>query len=184
VELMSLDGGVVRLRLEGSCSGCPSSTVTLKLAIEEAIHKAAPDVQAIEAEGTVEPAANGAPESPLLQIEIAEPLKKKRDESWTGVDFPELGSGETAVRAVDGERILFISLADGMYAYRPLCPACGGSLEDAALANGQLACAGCGTGYDVRLAGRSLDGAGLQLVPVPLLHDGNGAVRVALGAPA
>ena len=37
--------GVVRLRMEGSCSGCPSSTMTLKLAIEDAIHKAAPEVE-------------------------------------------------------------------------------------------------------------------------------------------
>jgi Fe-S cluster biogenesis protein NfuA/nitrite reductase/ring-hydroxylating ferredoxin subunit len=184
VELLSTDEGVVHLRLEGSCSGCPSSTVTLKLAIEEAIHKAAPDVKAIEAEGTVEPATNGAAESPLLQIEIADPLKKKRDEAWTDVTGPELGSGETAVREVTGERILFIRLERGVYAYRPRCPACGESLEDAALTEGQLACTGCGTGYDVRLAGRSLDGADLQLLPVPLLHDQDGSVRVALGAPA
>ena len=55
VELLGVDEGVVRLRLEGSCSGCPSSAVTLKLAIEDAIHKAAPDVERIEADGAVEP---------------------------------------------------------------------------------------------------------------------------------
>src|SRR5215207_1168552 len=37
VELMGIEGGVARLRLEGSCNGCPSSTMTLKLAIEEAV---------------------------------------------------------------------------------------------------------------------------------------------------
>jgi hypothetical protein len=61
----------VRLRLEGSCNGCPSSAVTLKLAVEEAIHKAAPDVERIEAEGATPP----APAAPgLLQIEIACPV--------------------------------------------------------------------------------------------------------------
>jgi Fe-S cluster biogenesis protein NfuA len=71
VELVGVDGGVVRLRLEGSCNGCPSSAVTLKLAVEEAIHKAAPDVERIEAEGAVAP----APAAPgLLQIEIACPV--------------------------------------------------------------------------------------------------------------
>ena len=40
VELLGVEDGVVRLRMEGSCSGCPSSTMTLKLAIEDAIHKA------------------------------------------------------------------------------------------------------------------------------------------------
>jgi Fe-S cluster biogenesis protein NfuA len=52
VELLDVRDGVVRLRMVGSCHGCPSSSLTLKLAIEEAIYQAAPDVAAIEAEGT------------------------------------------------------------------------------------------------------------------------------------
>src|ERR687891_1260249 len=54
VELLGVEGGVARLRMQGSCSGCPSSTMTLKLAIEEAIQKAAPDLEGIEAEGVTE----------------------------------------------------------------------------------------------------------------------------------
>ena len=51
VELLGVDPeGVVRLRLEGSCDGCPSSTMTVKLAIERAIEEAAPDVTAVEVE--------------------------------------------------------------------------------------------------------------------------------------
>src|SRR5215216_7353275 len=55
VELLGVEEGVARLRLEGSCDGCPSSTMTLKLAIEEAIQKTAPDLEGIEAEGVAEP---------------------------------------------------------------------------------------------------------------------------------
>lgn len=52
VELAGVDPtGVVRLRLQGSCHGCPSSAMTLKLAIEKAIHEAAPDVAGIAVEG-------------------------------------------------------------------------------------------------------------------------------------
>ena len=52
VELVSVDeSGAVRLRLQGSCHGCPSSAMTLKLAIEQAIHDAAPDVTAISVDG-------------------------------------------------------------------------------------------------------------------------------------
>jgi Fe-S cluster biogenesis protein NfuA len=51
VELLDLSGSVVRLRLLGSCDGCPSSAMTLKHAIEEAIYDKAPDVTAIEVEG-------------------------------------------------------------------------------------------------------------------------------------
>ena len=68
VELLGIEEGVVRLALQGSCNGCPSSTATLKLAIEDAIAKAAPDVDRIEAEGAV------APPAPLLAIEGAETL--------------------------------------------------------------------------------------------------------------
>ena len=69
IELLGVDDdGVAHLRLQGSCSGCPSSTMTLKLAIEDAIHKAAPDVERIEA------VDGGAPAPSLLQIELACPI--------------------------------------------------------------------------------------------------------------
>src|ERR1043165_10082811 len=57
VELLGIADEVVRLRLQGSCKSCPSSSMTLKLAIEEAIYEAAPDVRAIEAVGVAEQAA-------------------------------------------------------------------------------------------------------------------------------
>jgi Fe-S cluster biogenesis protein NfuA len=55
VELIRVEDGVAYLRLEGSCHGCPSSTITLKLAIEEAIFNAAPDLDRLEVEGVTEP---------------------------------------------------------------------------------------------------------------------------------
>jgi Fe-S cluster biogenesis protein NfuA len=71
VELLGVEGGVVSLRLEGTCNGCPSSALTLKSAIEEAIFKAAPDVESVRAEGVDEPAPAGGG---LLQIELTCPL--------------------------------------------------------------------------------------------------------------
>ena len=57
--------GVARLRLEGSCHGCPSSTVTVRLAIEDAVKDAAPEVSEVAVEGMTDP----PPASPaLLQI--------------------------------------------------------------------------------------------------------------------
>ena len=44
VELLGLDDGVARLRLEGSCEGCPASAATLELAIKQALEEAAPDL--------------------------------------------------------------------------------------------------------------------------------------------
>ena len=56
VDLISVtpEGGI-KLRLAGNCHGCPSSRVTLKSSIEEAIYAAAPDVTSMEVEGVVEP---------------------------------------------------------------------------------------------------------------------------------
>jgi Fe-S cluster biogenesis protein NfuA len=56
VELLSVSEGVVRLRLVGSCHSCPSSALTMKQTVEEAIVVRAPDVTAIEVEGLVEAA--------------------------------------------------------------------------------------------------------------------------------
>ena len=63
VRLLGVEDGVVRLELQGSCSGCPSSAVTLRHGIEEAIYRAAPDVERVEAEDAPAPAPG------LLQID-------------------------------------------------------------------------------------------------------------------
>jgi Fe-S cluster biogenesis protein NfuA len=59
VELLGLEDGVVRLRLQGSCHGCPSSAMTLRNTIEEAIMEKAPDVSEIRVEGESAEAVNG-----------------------------------------------------------------------------------------------------------------------------
>jgi Fe-S cluster biogenesis protein NfuA len=55
VELLSLEDGVARLRLEGSCQGCPASAATLEQAIRQALEEAAPDLAGMEVEGTQAP---------------------------------------------------------------------------------------------------------------------------------
>ncbi len=51
VEILGVDGETVRLRLIGSCDGCPSSAATIKQTIEEAILARAPEVTTIQVEG-------------------------------------------------------------------------------------------------------------------------------------
>jgi Fe-S cluster biogenesis protein NfuA/nitrite reductase/ring-hydroxylating ferredoxin subunit len=151
VELVSIEDGVVRLRLQGSCSGCPSSTMTLKLAIEDAIHKAAPDVDEIVAEGVVE-------ETPLPQVVQV---------GWADTG-PLRDIAGAEVKTVDGEDVLFARIGDSTYAYRPPCPACNEPLGANSLQGTELACA-CGARFDAIRAGRCLDQPQLQLEPVPLL---------------
>jgi Fe-S cluster biogenesis protein NfuA len=53
VDILSVEDGVARLRLQGSCNGCPASASTLEHALKEAIDEAAPDLLALEVEGAV-----------------------------------------------------------------------------------------------------------------------------------
>lgn len=58
-ELAGVDNGIVHLRLHGSCGSCPSSSLTLKSAVEEALFQAAPDIKEIIAENAAaEPASS------------------------------------------------------------------------------------------------------------------------------
>jgi Fe-S cluster biogenesis protein NfuA len=58
VELLDIDAaaGAVHLNLLGSCHGCPSSTVTLRMAVETAIAEAAPEIVIIDVEQPTEDA--------------------------------------------------------------------------------------------------------------------------------
>jgi Fe-S cluster biogenesis protein NfuA/nitrite reductase/ring-hydroxylating ferredoxin subunit len=172
VELLGIEGGVARVRMEGSCDGCPSSTVTLKLAIEEAVLKAAPDLERIEAEGVTEP-----PPKPATTFVAGPTLRKKEKKrpeedgaSWTVVGgLPQLSGGGMLLKEISGEPVLFVKLGDDFYAYRHLCPGCGESLEEGSLREAELTCPGCGHRYDLRRAGRCLDAPQLHLEPIPLL---------------
>jgi Fe-S cluster biogenesis protein NfuA len=50
IDFKSFNEGVVTVTLKGSCSGCPSSTMTLKAGIENLLKRMVPEVIAVEAE--------------------------------------------------------------------------------------------------------------------------------------
>jgi Fe-S cluster biogenesis protein NfuA len=176
VEYLGVTDGVARLRLEGSCNGCPSSTVTVQLAIEGAVMNAAPEVTEVVVEGMTKP-----PEPALLQI-------GRRPESTSAgsardgwVTLPNIGppSSRPVIATAGGTRVLVCAVRGTLYAYRDACAACGSSLADGTLDREQLSCPRCGVRYDVRLAGQGIDDQALRLDPLPLLADSQG-VRVAL----
>jgi Fe-S cluster biogenesis protein NfuA len=51
IEFHSFENGVVKVLLQGSCSGCPSSMITLKSGIENLLKSMIPEVTSVEAEG-------------------------------------------------------------------------------------------------------------------------------------
>jgi len=172
VEYLGIADGVARLRLEGSCDGCASSALTVKTAIEGAVLNAAPELTGIEVTGVVEPG--------LLQVGMGPPPGWHSPPEDTWLALPALGPPEGRPVSVElsGVGVLVCTVRGTLYAYLDACAECGSSLAGGALDGDVLTCRSCGTRFDVRLAGRALDGDG-HLEPLPLLSDSAGA-RVAV----
>ena len=181
VSLSGVDAdGVVHLRLEGSCDGCPSSALTVKSAIEDAILVAAPDVVAVEAEGMVERGAEAAADRPFR---AARRRPACDSGGWTHLDLDVPPGTMAHVHAGDAE-VVVANLSGTLVAYLDRCPVCLQAVSRGTLDGVVLTCA-CGTSYDARLAGRAFAGTGASepLRPLPLLPEA-GAWKVAVPAGA
>ncbi|HPZ53971.1 MAG: NifU family protein [Bacillota bacterium] len=49
VELVDVVDGVVKVRLQGACAGCPMSQLTLKNGVERILKQEIPDVKEVQA---------------------------------------------------------------------------------------------------------------------------------------
>jgi Fe-S cluster biogenesis protein NfuA/nitrite reductase/ring-hydroxylating ferredoxin subunit len=171
VEFVRIANGVAEVRLQGSCHGCPSSLATLRLAIEDAVQKAAPELDGVTA---AEGAAAGAP----VPAAEAVPL-------WVRIDVAVAPEALVFAEA-GGVPLVLTRLGTSVYAYRNACAGCGAPFAGAEVQEGSIVCARCGAAYDIRLAGRprptgaagpSSPARGLD--PVPLLER-DGVVKVAV----
>lgn len=188
VELIEVnDDGTVRLRLLGSCDGCPSSSVTLKLAVEGAIEAAAPEITGIEVEDA-EPSGSET----LIPVSSLRSRLEETTASWeTLPDLAGLVAGGVTTVEIGATRVVVCRLGTELFAYADRCARCEGSLDGSALSRrlgaavgeAVLRCPACRAHYDVRRAGACLDDESLHLVPVPLLTEG-GVTSVAVAVPA
>jgi Fe-S cluster biogenesis protein NfuA/nitrite reductase/ring-hydroxylating ferredoxin subunit len=166
VELISLERDIARLRLQGTCKTCPSSSATLELAVRQSVEEACPDLMGFEVEG-VAPSPN-----PGLGLPPDAPR-------WTVVDdLGPLSEGDLRAIEVGGVPVLVCKARGSLYAYRNVCPACNQSLAEGVLADEILSCRG-GHRFDVHHAGLGCEGTDLHLDPLPLLAQG-GAVKVSV----
>jgi Fe-S cluster biogenesis protein NfuA/nitrite reductase/ring-hydroxylating ferredoxin subunit len=179
VHLLDIVGDTVQLQFAGSCKSCPSSAVTLELAVEDAIRAAAPEISSIELV-TPEAATAVIPAESLL-AQVHSRAQPNSGAAWHQVpDLADLAPGEVGGFSVAGVVVLACRVDDRLYAYHDHCPACDGSLAGAALhrraAGGDpvLRCPRCHAHFDVVHAGAGLDdGAERHLDPIPLLlRDG------------
>ncbi|NMO02806.1 Rieske 2Fe-2S domain-containing protein [Gordonia sp. TBRC 11910] len=188
VDLLAVTAdGVVRLRLTGSCKTCPSSSVTLELAVKDAVLAAAPETTDIVVD--TEPAPSSTPDLIPADSLLAKVHSTPSPGHGTWIPVPELDDllpGEVGGYALGGLTMLVCRIDDDLFAYRDRCPACMNSLAGVVLQRGAgsvgnavLRCPTCGAHYDVRGAGRGLDHPADHLDPFPVLvRDGTLAVAV------
>jgi Fe-S cluster biogenesis protein NfuA/nitrite reductase/ring-hydroxylating ferredoxin subunit len=202
VHLLDIVGDTVQLQFAGSCKSCPSSAVTLELAVEDAIRAAAPEVSSIEVVAPQEEPADSTAvipaESLLAQVHSrAHPNSSQScNAAWHQVpDLADLAPGEVGGFVVVDVAMLACRVGDQFYAYRDHCPACDGSMAGAVLhrhataATPVLRCPRCHAHFDIVHAGAGLDdGTDRHLDPIPLLvRDGVLSIAVPaepMGAPA
>ncbi|MBN1527914.1 MAG: NifU family protein [Thermoleophilaceae bacterium] len=171
VELLGIEDGVAKLRLEGSCKSCRASSSTLELAVRQALEAAAPDLEGMDVEGVIEEEPEPVAGVPLPVIQM------NGAPAWHTLAID--GTAALSAADVDGVPLVVANVEGTLLAYRNSCAGCGGSLDGGELDDGALACPSCGRRYFLPQAGRSMDDDQLQLQPVPLLREQQ-EVRVAL----
>jgi Fe-S cluster biogenesis protein NfuA/nitrite reductase/ring-hydroxylating ferredoxin subunit len=163
VELLDVTGeGIVRLRLLGSCDGCPSSPVTLELAVESAVEAAAPEVTSIQVTSGAGPAPGGASPAALIPVSaLRSRLGNEGADSGQAVSTPagspspastppastpagagrwaalpelaELAAGEVGGFSVSGVDLLVCRIGSDLFAFADRCPYCGLTMAGARL---------------------------------------------------
>ncbi len=192
VELLEIsDEGVVRLRLLGSCDGCPSSSVTLSLAVEGAVEAAAPEITGIQVETGDDGTAGSGSLIPVdsLRARLG-PGESDTGGAWEPAPLlAELEPGEVGGFTLGDVPVLACRIQGDLFVFRDHCPRCTSRMAGASLerrlgypvGDGVLRCGTCRSHYDVRRAGACLDAEGEHLAPLPLLVR-DGVVSVAVPA--
>lgn len=190
VTLLGLEEGVARLRLEGSCDGCPASASTLELAIKQALAEAAPDLTGLEVEGIAEgsspglradEAASGTP-LPVVHVDGEPAGNGSAPGRWLELAAGLMpAEGLTATTEAAALKVLIANVGGSLLAFRDRCASCEAELDGGELKGGVLACPQCERRYYLPRAGRSMDEDELLLEPVPLLAQ-DGSVRIAISA--
>ncbi len=173
VELLGVEQGIARIRLEGSCKTCPASQSTLELAIKSALDEAAPDLEGLVVEGPASPAA--AARQRRRDGAAGDPGRSQprpvREPAWFALPAVEaLAEGELTGAEIENVSLVVGRVEGNLLAFHDRCPSCSAELNGAELVEGTLTCPGCERRYFLPRAGRSLDDERLLLEPVPLLE--------------
>ncbi len=170
LELLGVEEGRVRVRLSGSCEGCPGTATTLQRVVEEALREGFPGFKELVAEEPPPAREN------IVQIG-RRPLRRPR---WvTAGRLEDLEPGALHSWRLEDVPVLLTLLEGEVYAYRDGCPPGSAlTLHLGRVEGTTLVCPWHGCRYDLR-TGRREDAEGkLSVLPVAVR---DGEIKIALG---
>lgn len=194
LDLLDVDGGIVHVRLSGSCHGCAASAMTLRRGVETKLRERIPWFEEIVSHEPDEEQEEPMPgiALPVLQVSPGQPLPAATGGGLLQIEtlkrpvfvdvgtLADLQAGEMTHAEVEGNDILIINLDGEPYAFRNICPVDGRSpLDGGRLTGSVLVCPWHNCAYDARSGKRADDepnGKSLSVVPIAV---SDGVLRVA-----
>ncbi|MBA3390904.1 MAG: NifU family protein [Rubrobacter sp.] len=172
LEILGVEDGRVRVRLSGSCEGCPGTATTLSRVVEEALREGFPGFRELVAEEPPPP----PPRNDIVQLG-RRPMRRPR---WVSAGWlKDLEPGTLQGRRLEGAPLLLTILEGEVYAYRDGCPPGSAlTLQLGRVEGMTLVCPWHGCRYDLRTGKREDAEGKLSVLPVAVR---DGEVKVALG---
>lgn len=161
VELVKVEGKTVYVRLQGACSGCSLSAVTLKNGVEEAIKARVPEIENVVM--VEEEAVSG-----YLPSHIMGDTGNLEQNGWVqGPSVSELEEGRPARFSYEEHDVLLVRMDGKVMAFRNQCPHMGMPLDGRLVDGSVITCPWHGFRFDLS-TGECMTAPHVQLEPFPV----------------
>lgn len=165
VELVAIKlPDTVEVRLIGTCSNCPASTLTLKQGVEQAIKNYCPEIQQVVAVNTPVVAQNNH--------SILSPFSAEQEAGWVALTtVDQIPDGEIIAVEVEGLKLILTRFEEQVKAYRNSCTHLAMPLDQGEVKDGILTCPFHHFQYRLE-TGECLTAPEMSLQPYPVKRVG------------
>jgi nitrite reductase/ring-hydroxylating ferredoxin subunit/Fe-S cluster biogenesis protein NfuA len=161
VELVKVEGKTVYVRLQGACSGCSLSAVTLKNGVEEAIKARVPEIENVVM--VEEEVASG-----YLPFHVMDDTSNLEQNGWVqGPSVSELEEGRPVCFSHKEHDVLLVRMDGKVMAFRNQCPHMGMPLDGGMVEGPIITCPWHGFRFDLS-TGECMTAPHVQLEPFPV----------------